>query len=310
MGRAITLQTMNEGEIFLKWLHSKLIVNNKNVLGAELGATGSGKSYRDLRKAELWYEYHFHEKFPIEYICFGINSIMKLLASGKLRKGELIIFEEAGVNLGSLDFQNEISKMMTYTLQSFRSMNIGILFNLPFLSMLNKSARMLLHYSFESAGINFEKGINTCKPFFHQVNQGTGKIYKKYPIIRVGRSTKKVKRFSFSMPSQYLRDAYEKKKQDYLTSLTKDFSKRLDEIESAKNPIKIKYPTEQEFECYHRYNFLNEKVKDIAKELGKSQDSIYGYIKNVENFQKDKKNIIIAKETGSFERKNPTLPAY
>lgn len=302
MGRAISLRTMNEGEIFLKWLHSKLIVNNKNVLGAELGATGSGKSYRDLRKAELWYEYHFHEKFPVENICFGINSIMKLLAGGKLRKGELIIFEEAGVNLGSLDFQNEISKMMTYTLQSFRSMNIGILFNLPFLSMLNKSARMLLHYSFESAGINFEKGINTCKPFFHQVNQGTGKIYKKYPIIRVGNSTRKIKRFSFSMPSQYLVDAYEKKKQDYLTSLTKDFSKRLDEIESKKNGVKIKYPTEQEFECYHRYTFLNERVEDIAKELGKSAGSVYGYIKSVETFAKTKKNIIIAKETADFQQ--------
>lgn len=302
MGRAISLQTMNEGEIFLKWLHSKLIVHNKNVLGAELGATGSGKSYRDLRKAELWYEYHFHEKFPVENICFGINSIMKLLAGGKLRKGELIIFEEAGVNLGSLDFQNEISKMMTYTLQSFRSMNIGILFNLPFLSMLNKSARMLLHYSFESAGINFEKGINTCKPFFHQVNQGTGKIYKKYPIIRVGNSTRKIKRFSFSMPSQYLVDAYEKKKQDYLTSLTKDFSKRLDEIESKKNGVKIKYPTEQEFECYHRYTFLNERVEDIAKELGKSAGSVYGYIKSVETFAKTKKNIIIAKETADFQQ--------
>jgi len=79
---------------------------------------------------------------------------MKLLSGGELRKGEIIIFEEAGVNMGSLDFQNKVSRMFNYVLQSFRSMNIGILFNLPYLTMLNKQARMLLHFSMESAGVD------------------------------------------------------------------------------------------------------------------------------------------------------------
>lgn len=231
MGKAIELKTGKEGEIFLRYLHSRLIKNNKNVLGAELGPTGSGKSYRDLRKAELWYQYHFKKPFPTTNICFGVASAMKLLSKGELQRGEIIIFEEAGANLGSLDFQNKISKMMTYVLQSFRSMNIGIFFNLPYLSMLNKSARMLLHYSFESAGIDFQNNINKCKPKFHQVNQDTGKIYKKYPIIRVGRTTKKVKRFGFSSPSEYLINSYEKKKAKYLSDLTTEYTKELEELE-------------------------------------------------------------------------------
>ena len=115
----IQYNEFQEGEIFNKWLNSRLIVNNKNVLGANLGATGSGKSYRDLRMAELWYQYHFKEQFPIENICFGVGSAMNLISKGKLRKGEILIFEEAGVNLGSLDFQQRISKMMNYVLQSF-----------------------------------------------------------------------------------------------------------------------------------------------------------------------------------------------
>ena len=95
MGKQIIYQRIGEGEIFNKWLYSRLIRNNKNVISAELGATGSGKSYRDLRKAELWYDYHFKEKFPVENICFGVGQTMELLSvlsSEKSKKGIIIIF--------------------------------------------------------------------------------------------------------------------------------------------------------------------------------------------------------------------------
>lgn len=285
MGKAIQIQGLGEGEIFCKWLYSRLIKNNKNVLGAELGATGSGKSYRDLRKIELWYKYYLKEKVPTENICFGVPTVMQLISSGKLRKGEVIIFEEAGANLGSLDFQNKVSKMMTYVLQSFRSMNIGIFFNLPYLSMLNKTARMLLHYSFESAGIDQQKKINKCKPKFHQVNQTTGKIYFKYPIVKVNSRTRKVKRFSFSLPSKYLIDAYEKKKAQYLSDLTNKYNKELDIMVNGKD----KSPEEIEFKAYGLYRLTNEgkrmySQEKIANMLNISQRSVCNYIKRVEKY--------------------------
>lgn len=179
----------------------------------------SGKSYRDLRKAELWYQYKFHKPFPVENICFGLKSIVEILRSGRLKRGDVIIFEEAGANLGALDFQNKIQKIFTYILQSFRSMNIAIFFNLPYLSMLNKSARLLLHYSSESAGIDKEKKINRCIPKFHQVNQTSGKIYKKMMRAKINGSIQRVRYFSYKMPSQYLVDAYEQKKEEFLDNL-------------------------------------------------------------------------------------------
>jgi len=285
MGKAIEFKTGKEGEIFMKYLHSRLIRNNKNVLGAELGPTGSGKSYRDLRKAELWYEYHFKEKFPVENICFGVGHTMKLLSRGKLRRGEIIVFEEAGANLGSLDFQNKISKMMTYILQSFRSMNIAIFFNLPYLSMLNKQARMLMHYSFESAGIDFKNKLNKCKPKFHQVNQDTGKVYKKYPIIKDGSgSTKKVKRFGFAMPSKYLIEAYEQKKEEYLKEMTLDYSKDIEEIENKKRGVIKKQPTELAFKCYNMHTFLGKTQKECGESIDRNQVTVSRYLKEVREY--------------------------
>lgn len=216
----------------MKYFDNRLIRNNKNILGVQLGGTGSGKSYRDLRIAELWYQKHFNKPFPIENICFGVGAIIKRISSGNLKRGELLIFEEAGVNLGSLDFQNKISKMMNYILQSFRSMNIGILFNLPYLSMLNKQARMLLHYSMESCGIDQQNKKNKCKPFFHQVNQASGAIYKKYLRVKVDGKVQTIKRFNFSIPSKYLVDGYENKKQKFLMNLTQEYSFSLDQEEA------------------------------------------------------------------------------
>lgn len=288
MGRAIVRNTKDEGEVFNKWLYSRLIEHNKNVLGAELGATGSGKSYRDLRKAELWYKFYFKKDFPTEHICFGVGQAMKLLASGKLLKGDIIIFEEAGVNLGSLDFQNKISKMMTYVLQSFRSMNVAIFFNLPYLSMLNAQARKLLHYSFESCGINAETQENKCKPKFHQVNQDTGKIYKKYPIVKVGGRTRKIKRFTFKMPSQYLIDAYEGKKAGYLKELTKRLNEEVEKLEFNNKPEEYA-PRKKDLDVY-RLHTKGFNHREIYEQTGIPQSTISRLIIKVEKWVKLREN--------------------
>lgn len=271
MAKLIKTEEIKEGDFFCRWLRSRLISQNKNVLGVELGSTGSGKSYRDLRKAELWYKFQFNEKFPVENICFGILNVMrriKYLSNVKKRKGEVIIFEEAGANLGNLDFQTKVSKMFTYVLQSFRSFNLAIFFNLPFFTMLNKSARMLMHYSFESAGIDQEQGINRCRPFFHQVNQKTGKIYKKFPKTRKkGRKTK-IKVFEFKKPAKYLIEAYENKKHDYLSSTTEDYIAKMEEIEFKEKhrPTSRKPLTERQEKIW---KCMNEGLiqRDIAIKL-------------------------------------------
>jgi len=282
MARLIKLDLKNEGDLFNKWLKSRLITNNKNVLSVELGPTGSGKSYRDLRKAELWYKYHFKEEFPVENICFGVLDIMQRLSKGKLRRGEILIFEEAGANLGSLDFQNKVAKMFNYVLQSFRSMNIAIFFNLPYLSMLNKTARILLHYSGESNGIDFQTKVSKSKPMFHQVNQGTGKIYKKYPRAKILGVKRKIKTLNYAMPSKYLIDAYELKKANYLKETTKEYAEQLNVLKNGREVQRI--PREIEFEAYNRYRG-GEKQHEIAESLGKTQQLISSWVKTVENYR-------------------------
>ena len=270
---------VREGEVFNKWLYSRLIRNNKNVLGVELGGTGSGKSYRDLRKAELWYKYYFKEEFPVKNICFGVSQVMDRLTSKDLRKGEVLIFEEAGVNLGALDFQNKISKMFNYILQSFRSMNVAIFFNLPHQAMLNKTARTLLHYSFESDGINFGKKINSCKPKFNQVNQSTGKVYRKYLKVNKQGKVVKIKKFAYFIPSDYLVHAYEQFKQKYISDLAEGFQQHLrSEEQVLKDKMARKSLTDVQKEVYDLL-MTGKNQTEISKILNKTTAAICDSVK-------------------------------
>lgn len=297
----IKYKGIGEGEIFNKWLHSRLIRHNKNVLSAELGSTGSGKSYRDLRKAELWYDYHFKEKFPAENICFGIPYTMKRLDEGNLRRGDILIIEEAGVNLGSRAWQSKVSKMFNYVLQSFRSKNIGLFFNLPYLTMLDSQARHLLHYYAESSGINYETKTNKCKPFFLQVAQASGKIYRHYPMIKVGKRAVKIQRFNYSLPSQYLIDAYEEMKEKYVKDLIKGYAEEL----NGKNTREKELPTPIEEECHHLYYIDKKSYSEISKIKKIHRQTVSSYVKKVEKWKKKNGIDVIRAKNKAFPKGKP-----
>jgi len=275
-------QPLKEGEVFNKWLRSRLIKNNKNVLTATTGSTGSSKSYQDLRRAELWYKLYFNKEFPSENICFSVAEVMRRLSTPKPKKGEIIIFEEAGTNLGSLDFQNKVSKLFTYVLQTFRTLNVAIFFNLPYLSMLNKSARLLIHVRFETCGIDFEKKIAKSKAWFRQVNQSSGKVYEKFLRIRHNGRIQVIKKFNYHLPSEELRKVYEKKKLKFITDMNTDFVKELDIIERDKLR-KLMRPslTNIQMETYELLVKYKGDINKVAEDRGRTVRTIQRIIKSM-----------------------------
>jgi len=124
--------------------------------------------------------------------------------------------------------------MFNYVLQSFRSMNVGILMNLPVLSMMSKQARQLTHMHMETVGIDFELGLCKVKPLCHQLNQHTGKSYWKYMRVKKGCSVVTVQRMAFGMASDELVKRYEDKKQKFLMGITEEFTQQLRKLERAK----------------------------------------------------------------------------
>lgn len=278
---------IKEGEVICKWFEGRVINRNKNVIAAITGPTGSGKSYWCIGISELWYKRRFNEEFPVEKnVCFSIGKAIRrldeLLKSNTLRRGEIIIIEEAGIINNALDFQNKISKLFNFVLQSFRKFNIILLFNLPVLSMMNKNSRLLLHSHIIMQSIDEQNKTSKCKLFIHQLNEQSGKSYWKFLRIKMNGVIMPVKKISLSMPSDKIIEIYEKSKQEFLLDLTKEFIDELNEIDKdnirkeARNNL-----TDIEFEVLKMLQ-EGKPVKEIAEIGKKSLVTVYETIKRIE----------------------------
>jgi len=272
--------TFPEGEIFLRYINNRFNAN-KNFIGVTTGQTGSGKSWLDLRKAELQHRRRFNEEFPIKNCCFSVTELMERISSGELRTGEILILEEAGVNIGSGDWQNKIVKMFNYILQSFRSMNIGIFMNLPVMGMLSKQARQLTHMHMETTGINLKLGLCKVKPFCQQLNQQTGKSYWKYMRVKKGETIVTVQRMAFGMASDDLIKKYEDKKQKFLMGITEEFTQQLRKLERAKidKMARVELSSVQK-EILDLW-FDNLSMTEIAKKIDKSVGMVSQTLKRI-----------------------------
>lgn len=268
MNRLIQAKSKLEmGEFLNKWFHNRTVERNQNAIIVTTGGTGSGKSYTNLSMANLWYIYRFNEEFPLENICFSLGDLMKrimeLSKSGKLRKGELFILEEAGANFGNLEFQSKISRMFNYILQSFRSMNLILLMNLPVFTAVNKTARDLVHAQFNTCGIDHQNKIAKIKPYFHQQSQKTGKSYWKFPRIKVNGKTVVLERLNFPKPPESLSEPYEEKKFKFVTGLADEFIEEYDKQKVEAEKKKKPYLTDAEMEVFN-YLQQGKTISEIA----------------------------------------------
>lgn len=264
---------LREGYFFNKWSKNRF-KKNKNIIGTITGATGSSKSYDALSLLENYYLNILKRKFPIENVCFSVGAVAKRLNSGELKRGEFLLLEEAGANLGSLDFQNKISKMFVYILQSFRSLNIGLILTLPVLTMLNKQTRQLIHFNFETKTIDYKRKVAKIKPFFHQLNQSSGKSYWKYPRISVDGKVVPIKRLTLSIPSEDLLYEYELRKEKFVKTLTQSFIIEYDKRnieERIKEGRKLLTPKQKE--CY-RLACKGMFQSQIGEILGMTQPAV------------------------------------
>jgi len=226
---------LNEGEVINRIFKQRMIRRNKNCLVVTTGPTGSGKSYSNLRIAELWYRNEFDEDFPIDNICFGVLELLKRIRDPKkkLRRGELFILEEAGTSMGSLDFMSKTSKIFAYVLQSFRSLNLALLMNLPYYTMLNKQARELVHIQLETWKIEPAEKQSYLKPYIMQTNPTSGKLYRHFPKLVVDHTMETIHYIKYGLPSKELAEKYESAKKNFVMETIDD---GINEIERMKNP--------------------------------------------------------------------------
>jgi DNA-binding MarR family transcriptional regulator len=251
------------------------IKQNKNFLGFISGSTGSGKSWSSISIAE-----QLDSDFTDERIVFSGIELMKLINSDKLKKGSVVVFEEAGIGMSSKNWQSTINKMLNFLIQTFRHRNFILIFNSPYMDFVDSSTRKLFHAEFSTVGIDISKGTCRLKPRTIQYNSRTKKFYFKMLRVITKKGLIPVNFWSVGKPSPELIKSYEIKKRAFTDKLNANILKELLEYEKKESNDPIDTLTMSQKEVLD----LVEKglnADQMSEELGIAVQGVRGHISNL-----------------------------
>ena len=250
--------------VLVHWLYSRVMCKNLNALLCFTGNPGSGKSYAAIRLAELTSKKNGVE-FNVDHIVFTPKEFMQMVNSDKLKKGSILILDEAGVAINSRKWQSAINLMMNYVIQTFRHRNYVIMMCVPYFDFIDGAVRKMFHMFFEMTRIDFKKGVSWSRPKIIQVNQRTGHAYYKWLRYKFSNSQPTALDMAgFKLPSKELLKAYEKKKAEYTSKLNKGLEQELNE-DSGHEPKELTEIQKRILKLRNDYGLNEEEVGVIMK---------------------------------------------
>jgi len=211
------------------------VYKNQNFMAVYVGPVGSGKTYSAIASYE---DIVGTENLKIENICFTAREFVQRLNSGDMKKGDVIMFEEAGVSIARREWYSLQNKVIGYITQTFRRDNIIVLFTTPNLGFIDKNVASLMQGYVEMIDPSQTGGVFGWAKYKHfKVKSATGEIYEEYPFIKKNGQKIKLKpkisqggNILFRLPGDkdFLRE-YEIKKKNFVEGLKMHLESMLDE---------------------------------------------------------------------------------
>ena len=197
---------------FLQSVYNDVHKKNKNALIIVTGDTGTGKSYI-AQKIATELDHDFNEKTIRERLVSRPEQFMELVVKKRdtLKKGSVIIFDEAGTGLAARAWYSANNNAIDYILQTFRYQQLIVIFTVPNMSFIDTHARRLFHYYVEALDIDIKRNLNICKIFKLSYNKmKPDEPYKQYFRSRNAKGEIIViKRFRFKKVSAKIWHEYE-----------------------------------------------------------------------------------------------------
>jgi adenylate kinase family enzyme len=257
---------------WIKYIQNR-IKNNKNFMCVIVGQTGSGKSYAALRLCEIL----SNNKLDMNNIFLKAGDFLRRLIDNNLSKGTPLLWDESGIDLNSKKWQNKANQVVNAVLQVFRKENLIVFFTLPYFSFLDSDARKLVHAVFETVGIDRERNEVIIKPKLVQVNQDTGKMYKKYLRVKAnGNGLVPIENIRLKLPDAEKLKEYEDKKDVFAQALYKS---AFDSVSSMDKPKEVTKPLTEKQSIVVEMLHQGKKQYEIAKELQISTCAISNIVK-------------------------------
>ena len=220
-----------------RWMNARMIRKNSNNLIAVVGRPGSGKTWQAISTAQIMSKMS-GASFCADNIVFTLKDLMRLINSGNISKGSVIIFDEPQISIGAKDFQSTANKVFNMLVSTFRHRNFTLFFCTPFETLLDKSTRRLFTARFEMISIDQNKNTSRCKPRFVEYSDHKSTPYVKQMIVcyKTPDGLKKAEKLFYwdvPKPTDDIIESYEKKKLLFTSNLNRNIMRKLEAFDDS-----------------------------------------------------------------------------
>ena len=243
------------------------------------GEGGRGKSFSGIRLAELHYQKHFNEGFPIDYICDSLEQAV-LLVRKFTRKGEAIVIEELSVLASRRDALTNVNKLWNKFIDMCRLKNAIIIANAPHKSFIDSHFSMMTHIWINCLKVDFKKDIVIARPLWLQTSPHKNEPYKHKFLNEEGFD---IDYCYFRKPNPELLEEYNIRKEQSFDTLAEEIVMRMQKnrLEKFKELGQKRIPR-REAQAYELY-LKGESPKIAAEIMG---ITLGGYEKTLQRVKK------------------------
>lgn len=267
------LVVLQDGETTNPWVKfaKQRVRANDSLTIVCTGQTGTGKTWGMIGFAR-----QYNPEWTLDYCYFKASAFVRDLEAGKFKPGDIILYDECGIDLSSAAWQNELNQAMSLILQTMRHRRLVLLMTLPFMSFLQAKARKLVTSKWEALGYN-KNHESIMKPRTHEYNGDNDKFYQKRLLVRRNKELTFCELIKIPKADQELLNEYEKLKKQFTSDLYKlqaDKLEAFEEKQSAPPASNAKKLTPKQVEIYTQFR-MGKSVEEISELMGCGQRNIY-----------------------------------
>jgi len=202
-----------------KYSKDRILSKNKNSLYIFVGETGGGKT---LSAASLLGAVNPNFYKSMVWVVFTLEEFITAIKLAK--KGDCILFEEAGSAGNAREFMSKQNKMLGLINQTFRHKNLCVAYTVPSMRFVDLQVRDLMHTIVEMKKIDTENNLafGDCWKIEHNALWGNTKLKKyEFPTFSGGRHV--VDKIGFPKPPEEWIAKYEVKKTEFTTRIMDEY---------------------------------------------------------------------------------------
>lgn len=255
---------------WLKRVWRRLHSYNQNYLCIVYGPPGTGKSTMALKLGEL-----LDPTFDIDHVVFSVAQFFRLITSGKLKAGSVVVFEELGVAANAREWHTEDNILLSKITQVFRTRNLAVFYTVPQLEFADRQISRITTALIETQGVHHEKELTEARvydpvrydPKRNQWIKHLISISSKNPLSKKFMRRYKVSRVMVAKPSVQLTHQYLEARNNFSNALGVEGDRVLTEqSKRAKGAITPELLNEiADKVVSHREDFVSDRAFDLIK---------------------------------------------